>query len=116
MTPESQIMELEDTALLRNGSVDTFPRQRMHKQKRTPWPESASELYQPSDCRLSAKLVPNFADTVCHLVSVTDPYGRNFNFLDRTNAHAAIFFGNPILFAICTSAFSILCKNVYRGM
>jgi hypothetical protein len=30
--------------------------------KQTLWPESASELYQPSDRRLSAKLVPTFAD------------------------------------------------------
>jgi hypothetical protein len=28
----------------------------------TPWPESASELYRPSDRRLSAKLVATFAD------------------------------------------------------
>jgi hypothetical protein len=28
----------------------------------TPWPESASELYRPSDRLLSAKLVPTFAD------------------------------------------------------
>jgi hypothetical protein len=30
--------------------------------KKTPWPQSASELYRPSDRRLSAKLVPTFAD------------------------------------------------------
>jgi hypothetical protein len=29
--------------------------------KQTPWPESASELYRPSDRRLSAKLVPTFS-------------------------------------------------------
>jgi hypothetical protein len=29
-------------------------------QKLTPWPESASELYQPSDNRLSVKIVPTF--------------------------------------------------------
>jgi hypothetical protein len=28
----------------------------------TPWLYSASELYRLSDCRLSAKLVPTFAD------------------------------------------------------
>jgi hypothetical protein len=28
----------------------------------TPWPESVSELYRPSDRRLSAKLVPTFTD------------------------------------------------------
>jgi hypothetical protein len=37
--------------------------------KETPWPESASELYRPSDRRLSAKLVPTFADIGCHVVS-----------------------------------------------
>jgi hypothetical protein len=30
--------------------------------KKTPWSESASELYRPSDLLLSAKLVPTFAD------------------------------------------------------
>jgi hypothetical protein len=35
-----------------------------------------SELYRPSDCRLSAKLVPTFADRRGRMVSVTDPYGR----------------------------------------
>jgi hypothetical protein len=33
----------------------------MNKQQ-TPWPEFSSELYRPSDCRLSAKLVPTFVD------------------------------------------------------
>jgi hypothetical protein len=27
-----------------------------------------------------------------------------------------VFFGNLILFAICTSTFSKVCKNVYNGM
>jgi CBS-domain-containing membrane protein len=39
--------------------------------------------YLPSDSRLSAKLVPTFADRGCHVVSVTDPYGRILGFLDR---------------------------------
>jgi hypothetical protein len=45
------------------------------KRDKTPWPESASEMYQPSDCHLSAKLLPTFADRGCHMVSVMDPYG-----------------------------------------
>jgi hypothetical protein len=49
---------------------------------KTPWPESASELYRPSDSRLSAKLLPNVADRWCQMVSVTDAYGRNLGFLD----------------------------------
>jgi hypothetical protein len=40
---------------------------------KTPWPESASELYRPSDHRLSVKLVPTFEDKECHVISVTDP-------------------------------------------
>jgi hypothetical protein len=51
----------------------------------TPWPESASEQYRPSDRGLSAKLVPTSADTGCHVVSVTDPYGRILGFLDRSH-------------------------------
>jgi hypothetical protein len=52
--------------------------------KKTLWPESASELYRPSDRRLSARLMPTFADRGCHVVSVTDPYGRTLGFLDRS--------------------------------
>jgi hypothetical protein len=52
--------------------------------KQTLWSESASELYRPSDRRLSAKWLPTFADRGCHVVSVTDPYGRILGFLDRS--------------------------------
>jgi hypothetical protein len=41
--------------------------------KQTPWLESASKLYRPSDCRLSAKLVPTLADRGCRVVSATNP-------------------------------------------
>jgi hypothetical protein len=54
-----------------------------NKKKQTPRPESASELYRPSDRRLSAKLVPTFADRGCRVVSTTDPYGHILCFLDR---------------------------------
>jgi hypothetical protein len=46
--------------------------------KKNPWPQSAS------DHRLLTKLVTTFADTGCQVVSVTDPYGRNLGFLDRS--------------------------------
>jgi hypothetical protein len=49
----------------------------------SPLPESASELHKPSDSRFSAKLVPTLADRGCHVVSVTDLYGRILGFLDR---------------------------------
>jgi hypothetical protein len=51
-------------------------------QLKTPWPESASELYWPSDRRMSAKWLPTFADKECHVVSLTDP--RILDFLDRS--------------------------------
>jgi hypothetical protein len=35
------------------------------------------------DRRLSVKLVPTFADTVCHVVIAMDHYGRILDFLDR---------------------------------
>jgi hypothetical protein len=46
---------------------------------------------------MSAKLVPTFAGRGCHVVSVTDPYGRNLGFLDldsilfRTSLYAKLF-------------------------
>jgi hypothetical protein len=51
---------------------------------KTPWPESASELYQPSDRSLLSKLVPTFADRGCHVVSAADRYGRILGFLNRS--------------------------------
>jgi hypothetical protein len=51
---------------------------------KTPWPDSARELYRPSDRLLSAKLVPNFADRRCHVVIVIDHYDRILGFLDRS--------------------------------
>jgi hypothetical protein len=54
------------------------------KKKQTPWSESASELYRPSDRRFSAKWLQTFADKGCYVVSVTDPYGRILDFLDRS--------------------------------
>jgi hypothetical protein len=70
-------MELAALIMLRFGTSE--------KQKQTPWPESASELYRPSDRRLSAKIVPTFEDIGCHVVSVTDPYGRILSFLGTSN-------------------------------
>jgi hypothetical protein len=52
--------------------------------KKTPWSESASQLYRPGDRRFSAKWLPTFADRGCHVVSVTDPYSRILGFLDRS--------------------------------
>jgi hypothetical protein len=39
---------------------------------------------RPSDRRLSANLVPTFADRGCHVVSVTDPSARILGILDRS--------------------------------
>jgi hypothetical protein len=52
--------------------------------KKTPWSESASELYRQSDRLFSATLVLTFTDRRCHVVSVIDPYGRILGFLDRS--------------------------------
>jgi hypothetical protein len=42
---------------------------------KTPWPESASELYRPSGHRLSAKLVPTLADRGVSRSPRRIPYG-----------------------------------------
>jgi hypothetical protein len=56
----------------------------LQKKKKTSWSKSASELYRPSDRRLSAKWLPTCGDRGCHVVCVTDPYGRILDFLDRS--------------------------------
>jgi hypothetical protein len=65
---------------------------------RTPWSESANELYQSSDHRLSAKIVPVCPDRGCDVVSVSDPYGRILDFLDRRRS---------------LSVLRIVCSDVY---
>jgi hypothetical protein len=62
--------------VISHSSTIPFANHRKQTKKRTPWPESANELYRPSDRRLSVKLVPTFADKRCRVVRVTDPYGR----------------------------------------
>jgi hypothetical protein len=52
--------------------------------KKNPWPEFASKLYQLSDLRLLEKLVPTFVDILSHVFSVTDPYGHILAFLDQS--------------------------------
>jgi hypothetical protein len=59
---------------------------------KTPWRESSSELYLPSERRLSTMLVSTFAERECDVVSVTDPYGLILGFLDRSRY---IFFQVP---------------------
>jgi hypothetical protein len=44
--------------------------------KQTPGIKSASELYRPSDRRLSEKLIPTLADRGCRVVCATNPRGR----------------------------------------
>jgi hypothetical protein len=66
---------------------------------KTLWPVSTSELYQPSDRRLSAKLVPTFVNRGCHVVSVTDSYSCILNFLDQN--HYFFFQVAPQLYSRC---------------
>jgi hypothetical protein len=49
--------------------------------RKTPWPESASELNRPSDSRSSAKLAQIFAHRGCQEVSVTNPYKISISFV-----------------------------------
>jgi hypothetical protein len=71
------------TPVLGFVSTSNIPAADLTSQNLTPWSESTSELYLPSDRRLSAKLVPKFADIECEVISVTDLYGRILGSLDR---------------------------------
>jgi hypothetical protein len=46
---------------------------------------SPRELYRQNDRRLSANLLQTFADRGCCVVSITDPYGRILDFLNRSH-------------------------------
>jgi hypothetical protein len=54
-----------------------------NKKKQTNKLRGLSPRANYTDRRLSAKLVPTFADRWCHVVSVTGPYGRILGFLNR---------------------------------
>jgi hypothetical protein len=71
--------------------------------RKTPWPKCGSQLYRPSDRRLLAKLVPTFADRGCHVVSVTDPFGRILGFL--LNRKISLYCVAQKLFIIISAAF-----------
>jgi hypothetical protein len=76
-TPRGMTLRAQHREDFRSNSNPTFPEGILGGRKQlTPWPWSTSELYLPSDRRLSAKLAPTSADRGCHVVSVTDPYGR----------------------------------------
>jgi hypothetical protein len=52
----------------------------------TPWPESASEIYTTERPPLVGVVSANFLRIEgCHVVSLTDPYGRILGFLDRSS-------------------------------
>jgi hypothetical protein len=70
------------------------------KRNWTPWLWYARELYRPSDRRLSAKLVPAFADRGYCVVSATGPQGRILAFLDRPRSSYSPLFDHS-----CTKIF-----------
>jgi hypothetical protein len=77
--------EPRSLAGVRNATSVQYPLKTFLSCKTTTGPpQSASELYRPSNRCSSAKLVPTFADRGCHVVSVTDPSCRILGFLDRT--------------------------------
>jgi hypothetical protein len=63
------------------GKVRFFPNYTINKLRGF---SPQSELYRPSDRRLSAKLVATLADRGCRVVSATNLTAVNFGFLDRS--------------------------------
>jgi hypothetical protein len=75
--------------------------------KQTPWPQSVIELYRSSDRRLSAKLVPTFADRGCHVIRVTGPYGRIQGFVDREEICVCVC----VCVCVSTAVFVLRCTD-----
>jgi hypothetical protein len=68
-------------------------------------PEAASEIYRPSDRRLSVKLVPIFADRGG--VTRRIPYGRNLDFLEHINNNNNYYYYCYLIIILeCTRAIS----------
>jgi hypothetical protein len=70
---------------------------------------SASRLYRPRDHRLSAKLVPTFAERGCHVVSMTDPYSCILGFLDQKQSftYDMFFIGRKSLIRLFRASVSL---------
>jgi hypothetical protein len=56
----------------KQGNLDRLDTSKLYSTT-TPWSESASELYLQSGRRLSAKIVPTFADRECLVVKEQIP-------------------------------------------
>jgi hypothetical protein len=66
------------------------------------------------DSRLSAKLVPTFADRGSDVVRVTDPYGRTLDFLDRRQGQSFLFLTLLKSSAVTAMAVCIHELNIQR--
>jgi hypothetical protein len=109
------------------------------KKKKTPWSESASELYRPSDRRLSGKytcLVSGFAFMCCHCcwqaavtgqIRVEVPFLRTWwriaclqgdgraSSVSRKSAIAAVYaviFAQALVYAVATQIWTALMHHV----
>jgi hypothetical protein len=71
--------------------------------KQTPWPESASEVYQPNDRRLSGNLVPTFADRGHCVPSTTG----------SLRPHSRLFRPEPLFFLPSSSLLSCTHEAVW---
>jgi hypothetical protein len=61
-TTEGGLLSTDETADGKTDQWETGTNIQHAGKKKTPWPESESELYRLSDRSLSVKLVPTFAD------------------------------------------------------
>jgi hypothetical protein len=67
-----------------NLNTHCFGNLKSHKKKQNSMVWVRERTIPTKRRRLSAKWLPTFADKGCHMVSVTDPYGRILDFLDRS--------------------------------
>jgi hypothetical protein len=75
--------------------------------------QSTSGPYLSSDHRLSAKLVPTFADRGCHVDSAANPHSRNFDFLDRAYAEIVPYIRS---WTFLSTSFSVYCLLIILSL
>jgi hypothetical protein len=64
---------------------------------------------------LSANLVPTFVDRECHVVSVTNPYGRILGFLDRKLSVLNVTLNAPYLLMLFMKTYGLVVEDRLRG-
>jgi hypothetical protein len=79
-----QDMEKWRALVINNTSVALVREQTIPTERKRTTPTERERTIPTERPQLVGEVRPIFADTGCHVISVTDPYGRNLGFIDRS--------------------------------